>query len=66
MAAKKYLSSFATHLTEGANCGLGNAVGIPLTGGMEYFQDEIAAHVMDRRCPAGVCNMSGILHKVYE
>lgn len=60
------LASFATHLTEGANCGLGNAVGIPLTGGMEYFQDEIAAHVMDRRCPAGVCNMSGILHKVYE
>lgn len=52
------LELFGNQLREGANCGLGNAVGIPLTGGMKYFRDEIAAHITDGICPSGVCNMA--------
>jgi NADP-reducing hydrogenase subunit HndC len=54
------LELFADQLKEGANCGLGNAVGIPLTGGMKYFRDEIAAHILEGCCPAGVCQMTAL------
>ena len=60
------LQRFADHLTEGANCGLGNAVGIPISGGMKHFRNEIEAHIVDHKCPAGVCAMHKIPQTQYE
>lgn len=60
------LERFAHHLTEGANCGLGNAVGIPLTGAIKYFRKEIEAHIIDHHCPAGVCAMQAVQPASYE
>ncbi len=60
------LQRFADHLTEGANCGLGNAVGIPLTGAMKYFREEIKTHIVEHRCPAGVCPMQTVHQAQYE
>jgi NADP-reducing hydrogenase subunit HndC len=54
------LAWFASHLTEGANCGLGNAIGIPLSGAIKYFREEIEAHIEERRCPASVCRMQTV------
>ncbi len=54
------LEMFANQLREGANCGLGNAVGIPLTGGINYFKDEIIAHIEDGICIAGTCSVANV------
>ncbi len=60
------LQRFADHLTEGANCGLGNAVGVPLSGAMKYFEEEIKIHIVEHRCPTGVCTMKTEPHSHYE
>lgn len=36
-------------------CGLGQTAPNPVLSTMKYFNDEYKAHVIDKRCPAGVC-----------
>ncbi len=36
-------------------CGLGQTAPNPILSTLEYFRDEYVAHVVDKRCPAGVC-----------
>jgi NADP-reducing hydrogenase subunit HndC len=36
-------------------CGLGQTAPNPVLSTMRYFRDEYVAHVVDKRCPAGVC-----------
>ncbi len=36
-------------------CGLGQTAPNPVLSTMKYFWDEYQAHVLDKRCPAGVC-----------
>lgn len=36
-------------------CGLGQTAPNPVLSTMKYFYDEYKAHVIDKRCPAGVC-----------
>jgi NADH:ubiquinone oxidoreductase subunit F (NADH-binding) len=36
-------------------CGLGQAAPLPITSVIRHFRDEIARHVYQRQCPAGVC-----------
>jgi NADH-quinone oxidoreductase subunit F len=36
-------------------CGLGQTAPNPVLSTMKYFWDEYEAHVVDKRCPAGVC-----------
>lgn len=36
-------------------CGLGQTAPNPVLSTMKYFWDEYTAHVIDHRCPAGVC-----------
>lgn len=36
-------------------CGLGQTAPNPVLSTMKYFYDEYRAHVIDKRCPAGVC-----------
>ena len=36
-------------------CGLGQVVPVPIASVLKHFGDEVNAHVLERRCPAGVC-----------
>ena len=36
-------------------CGLGQTAPNPVLSTLEHFRDEYLAHVVERRCPAGVC-----------
>ena len=36
-------------------CGLGTTAPNPVLSSLKYFRDEYVAHVVDKRCPAGVC-----------
>lgn len=39
-------------------CGLGNAAPNPVLSTLRYFRDEYLAHIQDKRCPAGVCQIT--------
>ena len=43
------------HLKESSLCALGQSAPNPVLSTMKYFRDEYLAHVVDHRCPAGVC-----------
>ena len=36
-------------------CGLGQTAPNPILSTLRYFRDEYIAHVVDKKCPAGVC-----------
>ena len=36
-------------------CGLGQAAPNPVLSTIQYFRDEYIAHIIDKKCPAGVC-----------
>jgi NAD-dependent dihydropyrimidine dehydrogenase PreA subunit len=36
-------------------CALGQTAGNPVLTTLRYFRHEYEAHVLDKRCPAGVC-----------
>jgi bidirectional [NiFe] hydrogenase diaphorase subunit len=38
-------------------CGLGQSAPNPLQSTLRYFRDEYLAHIVEHRCPAGVCNI---------
>lgn len=38
-------------------CGLGQAAPIPVLSVIKHFREEVLAHVVEKRCPAGVCPM---------
>ncbi|HEX4274513.1 MAG TPA: NADH-ubiquinone oxidoreductase-F iron-sulfur binding region domain-containing protein [Bryobacteraceae bacterium] len=40
-------------------CGLGQFVPYPILTALQNFREEIEAHVLHRKCPAGVCPMRG-------
>jgi NADH:ubiquinone oxidoreductase subunit F (NADH-binding) len=39
-------------------CGLGKTVPNPVLTTLRYFRDEYEAHIHEKRCPAGVCNIN--------
>jgi bidirectional [NiFe] hydrogenase diaphorase subunit len=39
-------------------CGLGQSAPNPVNSTLQYFRDEYEAHILDRRCVAGVCAIS--------
>ena len=43
------------HLKDSALCALGQSAPNPVLSTLQYFRDEYIAHVVDKRCPAGVC-----------
>ncbi len=43
------------HLKESALCALGQSAPNPVLSTLQYFRDEYIAHVVEKRCPAGVC-----------
>ncbi len=48
----------AEAMTEVSNCGLGQTASISISDFMKYFRPEIEAHIVDHRCPLGVCPVS--------
>lgn len=49
------LEELAEHLKHNSLCALGQTAPNPVISTMKYFRDEYVAHIVDKRCPAGVC-----------
>ena len=43
------------HLKSSALCALGQTAPNPVLSTLKHFREEYVAHVVDKRCPAGVC-----------
>jgi len=49
------LEKLALEIKASALCGLGQTAPNPVLSTLKYFRDEYIAHVVDKKCPAGVC-----------
>ncbi len=49
------LEELALHIKSSSLCGLGQCAPNPVLSTLKYFRDEYVAHVVQKRCPAGVC-----------
>ena len=49
------LEELANTIKDSALCGLGQTAPNPVLSTLANFRDEYVAHVVDKRCPAGVC-----------
>ncbi|HXF65051.1 MAG TPA: NADH-ubiquinone oxidoreductase-F iron-sulfur binding region domain-containing protein, partial [Caldilineaceae bacterium] len=52
------LRDLCTLVRDTSLCGLGQSAPNPVLSTLRYFLDEYEAHIRERRCPAGVCQMS--------
>ena len=43
------------HIKSASLCGLGQTAPNPVLSTLRYFRDEYIAHIVEKRCPAGVC-----------
>ncbi len=50
------LDRLARVIKSSALCGLGQTCPNPILTTLRYFRHEYEAHIVDRRCPAGVCS----------
>lgn len=50
-----YLKELAIVIRDTSLCGLGQSATNPVLSTLEFFEDEYRAHVIDKKCPAGVC-----------
>ena len=49
------LQELARYIKANALCGLGQTAPNPILSTIEHFRDEYEAHILEKRCPAGVC-----------
>ncbi len=49
------LEDLADVIANASLCGLGTSAPNPVLSTLKYFREEYAAHIRDRKCPAGVC-----------
>lgn len=49
------LEELAGHVSKTSLCGLGQLAPNPVLTTLKYFRDEYEAHIIDKKCPAGVC-----------
>ncbi len=49
------LEELATYIKSASLCGLGQSAPNPVISTLRYFRDEYIAHIVDKKCPAGVC-----------
>ena len=50
-----HLKLLAKNNKASALCGLGQTAPNPVLSTLRYFEDEYIAHIVDKKCPAGVC-----------
>ena len=43
------------YIKDNALCGLGQTAPNPVLSTLRYFRDEYISHIVDKKCPAGVC-----------
>ncbi|HZT75791.1 MAG TPA: NADH-ubiquinone oxidoreductase-F iron-sulfur binding region domain-containing protein [Vicinamibacterales bacterium] len=55
----RLLEQLSELLTRTSLCGLGQTAANPVKSTLRHFRDEYLAHIVDKRCPAGVCRMGG-------
>jgi NADH-quinone oxidoreductase subunit F len=51
----EFLEQLAADIKEGSLCGLGKTSPNPILTTLRYFHEEYEAHIVERRCPALVC-----------
>ena len=49
------LEELCYYIKANSLCGLGQTAPNPVLSTLRYFKDEYVAHVVEKRCPAGVC-----------
>ena len=49
------LEELCYYIKQNSLCGLGQTAPNPVLSTLRYFRDEYIAHVVDKKCPAGVC-----------
>lgn len=49
------LEELCYYIKQNSLCGLGQTASNPVLSTLRYFRDEYVAHVVDKKCPAGVC-----------
>ena len=49
------LEELCYHLKDNSLCALGQTAPNPVLSTLRYFRDEYIAHIVDKKCPAGVC-----------
>lgn len=49
------LEELCYYIKNNSLCGLGQTAPNPVLSTLRYFRDEYEAHIVDKRCPAGVC-----------
>ena len=49
------MEKLCMHIKENSLCGLGQTAPNPVLSTLRYFRHEYEAHVVDKKCPAGVC-----------
>ncbi|MGF7141737.1 NADP-reducing hydrogenase subunit HndC [Anaerotaenia torta] len=55
MADLDKLEDLCYYIKENALCGLGQTAPNPVLSTLRYFRDEYVTHVVDKKCPSGVC-----------
>ena len=54
------LEELSATLIDAALCALGSTAPNPVLSTIRYFRDEYEAHIKEKRCPAGVCNLEAV------
>ena len=49
------LEALCNYIKQNSLCGLGQTAPNPVLSTLNFFRDEYIAHVVDKKCPAGVC-----------
>ena len=49
------MEELASYIKSASLCGLGQTAPNPVLSTLRYFRDEYIAHIVDKKCPAGVC-----------
>ena len=58
------IEELCEHIKQSALCGLGQTAPPPVLSTLHHFRDAYIAHVVEKRCPAGVCK--NLLHFVID
>ncbi len=49
------MEELCNYIKQNSLCGLGQTAPNPVLSTLKFFRDEYIAHVVDKKCPAGVC-----------
>ena len=59
------MEELCNYIKSASLCGLGQTAPNPVISTLRYFRDEYIAHIVDKKCPAGVCK-SLLQYKIIE